>query len=51
MWGVYIEDHEGRKQYVRVFEFEIDAADYCDSCDYHYIDEDGRFWNMSYERV
>ena len=51
MWGIYIYNLEGGKQYIRVFEYELDAADYCDSYDWQYTDEDGKLWQMDYEMV
>lgn len=52
MFGVYKVSPGGIKSdYIRVFEHEIDAADFCDRHDWHWIDENRFEWRLDYREV
>lgn len=52
MFAVYKVSPGGVKgDYIRVFENEIDAADYCDVHGWHYLDENRFEWNLDYREV
>lgn len=53
MFAVYMVSPGGVKgDYIRVFENEIDAADFCDVRGWEWCDPDTRFvWNLDYMEV
>ena len=51
MFVVYIESAGGVRHDLRVFENEIDAADYCDIHDWTWIDENRFQWKLDYREV
>ena len=50
MFGVFKKSGEDR-EFIAVFENEIDAADYCDVRDWEMRDEDGFLWGLDYCEV
>lgn len=42
---------DDQMEFIMVFEYEIDAADYCDSRNWELVDEDGTVWNLDYMEV
>lgn len=53
MFGVYKISPMGKKrEYIRIFEHEIDALDYCDFHGWEYCDPETRFvWKLDYKEV
>ena len=52
MYGVYKVSPGGVKGgYVRVFEHEIDALDWCDQQGWEYCDENRFVWKLDYREV
>lgn len=50
MYGVFI-DRGDWHDFIRVFEHEIDAADFCDVRDWELVDDDGVRWKLDYCEV
>lgn len=50
MYGVFKKRGNSR-EFIRVFEHEIDAADYCDVRDWEFVDDDGVRWELDFCEV
>lgn len=51
MYGVYFVKESGEREYIRVFEHEIDAADFCDYYDGRITGADGFLHEIDYCEV
>lgn len=52
MYGAYKRSPFGAfGGYVRVFEHEIDAVDFCDVRNWEYLDEYGIVWKLDYQKI
>lgn len=48
MFVVFKRSPGGCRGFIRFFEHEIDAADYCDVRDWELLDENGFLWDLDY---